>query len=295
MKSLKTMINFLVHSLLIVWFVGFSMVFTALTILNFQIDFRLPIAFALIFFSLYAINRRTDIKEDETTHKDRSEFIKKYGRYVFKAGLISYPLAFLIALSINMITALTTLIPLILGLLYSVRWIPQKAEKKIGFRRLKDVFIIKNLTIAFTWSFSLVVMIITYVSMNLFSYDIIFIFIFFFMRVFINTVMFDLRDAEGDKMEGMKTIPIFLGKEKTKMLLYILNLFLALIIFYYAGIGIINPIMYIINLSAIYSIFYIYIFDKNYINKDFLCDVIIDGEFIFIAFLTIIAQTITYL
>jgi 4-hydroxybenzoate polyprenyltransferase len=50
-------------------------------------------------------------------------------------------------------------------------------------------------------------------------------FVFYFMLVkdFINTVLYDIRDVEGDRETGIQTIPLLLGPRKTTALLLALN------------------------------------------------------------------------
>jgi 4-hydroxybenzoate polyprenyltransferase len=52
----------------------------------------------------------------------------------------------------------------------------------------------------------------------------IFVFPFFMMKSFINTVIWDFRDVKGDDAAGIKTLPICLGEKKTRKLLQLIHI-----------------------------------------------------------------------
>lgn len=288
MALIKKILEFLAHSLIIVGFVAISMSFTSSVILGIDIDIKILLISFLIFFSIYSINRKTDIKEDIINNENRAYFIRNYGKMLNIIGILFYPIAFFIGLLISPVIAFSTLIPILIGILYSVKWVPESLYKYLKFRRLKDILIVKNMSVAFTWAFT-ILLLITLSSNVIISSSIIFIlFIFFFIRVFVNTVMFDMRDVRGDMSEEVKTIPIIFGEKNTKKMLTSIIILLMIFIFLVSFIMKLNPIMYLINFSSFYALFYIYLFDKSYVDKNFLCDVVIDGEYLLIGILVLI-------
>jgi 4-hydroxybenzoate polyprenyltransferase len=48
------------------------------------------------------------------------------------------------------------------------------------------------------------------------------IFLFFFLMVLTNTILFDIRDIRGDSVFGIHTLPVLLGIPATKNICYIL-------------------------------------------------------------------------
>jgi 4-hydroxybenzoate polyprenyltransferase len=42
-------------------------------------------------------------------------------------------------------------------------------------------------------------------------------------RVFVNTVIFDIRDVDGDRTNGIRTIPVIFGQSKTMAILLAVN------------------------------------------------------------------------
>lgn len=231
---------------------------------------------ALITYSVYSLNRITDISEDTSNLPERIAYLHNKKMII----LISSGLAYLIALIIGFLRdeylLLIFLMPLFIGILYSVR---------LSSFRIKDVFAMKNLSVAFSFAFS------ASAVPFLFNQNIVIALLLFtllFIKIFVNTVLFDIRDIEGDKKSGARTIPVIWGINKTKSILMVMNslLFIWLIVCYVTEIFIIY--LPVILFSIIYTYAYIWLFvvrkkPHNKYNYDFL----IDGEYLILITLAI--------
>jgi 4-hydroxybenzoate polyprenyltransferase len=242
----------------------------------------------LMTFSMYTMNRITDFKEDLINHPERSRFIKKFGKILRVLAVLSYVLVFIISAVKGGLTFLPPFIVIIFGFLYSYPWIPKKSGR---YRRLKDIVIIKNLTVSVMWAVTTVLVPVFYSYYN-FSYSVLVVFLFVIFRLMINTVLFDARDVEGDKKEGVNTIPMVLGIGKSKLLLYLLNLTISVIIIISVFYGVLPFLAYFLLLSSAYAHIYIYLFEKKNISKGLLCDIVIDGEYILIGIYIFIGNLI---
>ncbi len=226
-------------------------------------------------FSTYGLNKLTDFKEDLINAPERAKAIKKI-ELIFK---ISVALSFFLSLVLGFFESILTLpillFPLLLGILYSVR-----LSGKIP--RLKDITGVKNLTIALSWAVGSTFLPLIYLS-NKNNVLIILIFYFFFLKSYINSIIFDVRDIEGDRMSGVRTIPVSLGRDKTKILLLILNstLLLWLLVFrdYFM------KYFYVLFFSIAYGYWYIMYFCGVRTKPGKSRDLLVDGEFIIIAIL----------
>ena len=58
------------------------------------------------------------------------------------------------------------------------------------------------------------------------------VFIYIFIQIFIGTILGDIIDMDGDFNSGITTIPVFLGKKKTKVFLYVINSILLPMLLY---------------------------------------------------------------
>ena len=250
--------------------------------------FPLLIVF-LMTFSMYTLNRKTDVTEDLVNHPERALFFQKFGKPLFILAAISYPLALGLSFRGGSWAFLPLLIVLAFGFLYSFPWIPRRMGK--GYRRLKDITLLKNLTVAVASAVTCVLVPVFYGSLSL-SVSVIVVFLFIVFRVFMNTISFDMRDLEGDKREGIKTIPVLVGVSKTKLLLYSLNIAVAIMVLISVLYGALPVLAYFLLLSSAYAHVYIYLFDKKNVNKDFLCDIVIDGETILIGIYILIGKVV---
>ncbi|ACJ16037.1 UbiA prenyltransferase [Thermococcus onnurineus NA1] len=169
----------------------------------------------LLVFSVYGINKLTDIKEDEINNPERVEYVKKVAKLIKYAVLLSLVLAVILSALTSPWAILVVLFPIIAGALYSIRLLP-------GYPRLKDITGVKNATIAITWANGTTFL--PYlVAGSADPQKVALIYYFFFMKSMVNTILFDVRDIEGDRMSGIQTVPVKLGKERSKRLLLLMN------------------------------------------------------------------------
>jgi 4-hydroxybenzoate polyprenyltransferase len=156
----------------------------------------------------------------------------------------------------------------------------------------KRIPIFKNIYTVLTWSLGGTLFVPLYYSLNI-SLPFLIIFIFINMKGMINAIFFDLKDSITDSNEGLKTLPVILGKGNAIKFLLILNFaaFIPLVI------GVIFKILPIITLSLIifffYSLYYL-IKAKRSINNEIwvILGSIADFEFIFWPVILIIATII---
>jgi 4-hydroxybenzoate polyprenyltransferase len=125
------------------------------------------------------------------------------------------------------------------------------------------------------------------------------IFVFFFIKSFINTVIYDFRDIDGDSKAGIPTLPIYLGEPKTKLLLQTLNILIHLFLFITMIFGIANSEYSILLTCFICGVVYTTLFARKSIADShrikILRDAIVDGEFILAVIFREILSPSTYL
>lgn len=280
--------DFLVHSSIYLAISSAFLVYASCFLLNKEPKFELMLIMFLSVYSAYNFTRITDRKEDEINVPERVSTFKKYEKYIIPSipisCLIAISLAYLIG-GINL--AFVVLIFLIFATLYSIKWIPKSVSR---YSRLKDTYRLKSLFTAFAWTWITVLLPFFYFSVEL-SPPLFITFILIFTIIFINAVFFDLKDIEGDKIVGTKTIPVVIGAKNTLILLAVLNTLLGIFILISTLNGLIPPLAHIVNLSAIYRYLYIYLYNKVK-NVTLLYGVIADGELIVIGVLAFIGSLI---
>lgn len=226
----------------------------------------------LITFSIYGLNKLTDIKEDTINLPERSNTIKKIKPILKFSIAFSFILSMLLGLLTNILTLPILLFPLLLGIIYS-------AKLSKNFPRLKDISGVKNITIALSWAVGSTFLPVIYLLEKK-TILIILVFYFFFLKSYINSILFDVRDVEGDKRSGVRTIPAFLGINKTKNLLIILNSTLIpwLIFSYFQGFF--HKYFFVLVFTIVYGYWYILYFCNRDIKIGKSLDLLVDGEWI---------------
>jgi len=196
----------LLNSASLVGFSGGLRFYLAFLLAGVAPNLLLVVAASLIIYATYTLDRSLDNKEDEVNHKEFMGASKT-------AGLAASAIALMVGISLFFSKQLFSppVFPFIVGILYS-RGIP------VGKRciKLKGGSGIKNLVIGITWggTIGLVVLSTGMVTAALV------IAIYFGMKLFINSTIFDLKDVEGDLAAGIRTLPIVLGEKKLKYLLF---------------------------------------------------------------------------
>ena len=133
-----------------------------------------------------------------------------------------------------------------------------------GARRLKDIYIVKNLNPPLDWATAIVFLPLFFAGRPLtlqawISWGYLFICAFFI------EVMWDMRDRRGDLMGGIRTIANTLSFPQTKQLLIILSLVSGALLFYFTFTEILPSASYFLlaNNAAVIIIASLYQEDKE--------------------------------
>ncbi len=236
-------------------------------LLGIKFNSSLLIIFCITFF-IYNLNRMGIEESDKVNYPERVKFALKYGKLLLWISAILYVFGILLAFFYNILVMVLTLLPFIVILFY---------------KKVKKIFLAKSLTIGILWASSVFLVA---ASVNTFNMTVVSFFTFVFLRDFINSIFFDIRDVRGDKIKNVRTLPVRIGVEKTLTLLKILNVFSGFLLVVF----VIFKLLPIIALSLTGLVFYNMIYYELYkrkINKIMLYDVIADSEIYFAAFLII--------
>jgi len=269
-KILNSIWNEFVYGGHLLSFGAVSIVYTASILLDIKITWDFLLVVYLGTESVYLYNRFKEYKVDFLTNPERTEHIKKYVKYYpFIIFLMTFS-AIVIVVYFNKISALIFGLLLFFGgLLYS------KFLKKIT----KKIVAFKSFFVSLMWSLLVLFLAIYYsapINLALFLF-----FVFVFLRWFINTTFFDIKDIETDRQEGLKTLAVVLKQSKLWQLLSIIAILavLPLIIGVYLRVLPISSLMLFLTIP--YTFFYFKQLENKNISPAFLYNVIVDGEFIF--------------
>ena len=198
LESTKAALRLLVHSNVFVSLSTTCVAVTTILLAGLPVEpLPLFVVFAATMF-VYTLNRFTDIEEDERNVPDRAAFTRQYGRPWLTLGVGMYVVAVGIAIVQGVRGAVFLLAPLIAIAVYSV----------LGIKR---ILLVKNLVVGGCWGVIPLGVGVYYGV--LFTVEIVFLFAFVAAMITIDAAIFDVKDIEGDRAEGIRTVPNVFGLE----------------------------------------------------------------------------------
>jgi len=202
-SGLTSVLLLFVHSNLLISLSATAVAVSTVVLADLPFDpIPLFIVFAATLF-VYSFNRLTDLAEDAQNVPNRASFIEQYGTALLAVGGVLYLLATAIALLNSLPGAPAMAAPLVVAVLYSV----------VG---VKHILLVKNLLVGLSWG--LIPLGVGVYYQRLMTVDILFTFAFITAALTIAAVVFDIKDIEGDRAEGIATVPLVVGVERTKWL-----------------------------------------------------------------------------
>ncbi|WP_456475273.1 UbiA family prenyltransferase [Candidatus Pyrohabitans sp.] len=247
---------------------GAFRLYIALLFLGAGAEARIYLAFGLLVYATYTLDRALECEEDRI---NRRELVGSRKKLPLLICLHTFLAGSLILAKEEMYFA--PFIPGVIGYLYS------KGLKLGGFHiKLKGGAGSKNIVVALTWGGTIAAIAGKWTED---TFSIFIVFAFFAVKVFINSVIYDFKDMRGDARAGIKTLPLCIGEKKTKAILQGLHLIMHLSILLAMLLQLIRfePIILLYSLFAggICTSFYARFLKGRKIKKYFL-ELLVDGE-----------------
>jgi len=231
-------------------------------------------AFALT-FAIYNFDRTIKQKEDLINDPERTRLFAGNRKIWTIVGTFFFIASMALALreGLNIFLTMFSIIAVYTGYGIGFPLIP----------RLKDIPGVKNLVLVSSWT------IVPTILPNLSEYGAvekkgillsIMIFYFIFIKIMVNSILYDVRDIKGDSATGVRTLPVVMGVKNVRMILLIFNSTLILWIIECWRLNIFLPFLPILTANIFYGFWYINFFTENINNKRTLLDILVDGEWI---------------
>ncbi|MHC1574116.1 MAG: UbiA family prenyltransferase [Candidatus Syntropharchaeales archaeon] len=272
-------LSFLMVSSIFIGITGFLLPYFSFSLYEIDVNYNLLLASFLLTFTVYNLDKVTGIEEDSINVPERAGFIEKNKRCIIFAVIIAYLIALTLSFLQSPFAIFIILFPFCIGIVYSI---------KISNFRLKDVTGVKNITVALSWAVigTFLPSVVSFRGSTL----ILLFFYYFFTKCFINTVLFDVRDIEGDRINNVKTIPVVFGMKNTRRFLLILNsTLIPWLIHSYTG-GLFHRYIPALIFGIIYGYWYILHFCRDGLKIGGSIDFLVDGEWIPLAILCFICK-----
>jgi (E)-4-hydroxy-3-methyl-but-2-enyl pyrophosphate reductase len=284
-RFLESIGEFLVESTLYLSLGAVSMCYSSLVFQGLQPSATILFIAFFYVFAVHTFNRYNERLKDEFSDPARTRFFKDYG----KALIIGATGASLAALSLSYLLGWTDffllLFSYLLGIIYTIRIVPEKLQPFIKYKRIKDLPGSKDFLVSMAWAW--VIVLIPMLNQGVyFSYKSIAILAFVLISVFIRSVVFDILSIEGDRIIGRETIPILVGPKQTQIMLLILAIIIGTFMFLSALFGLVPALGYYLIFSPVFVVTCFYIFQKHRIHVSTLFEAIIDSNFILVGLIT---------
>ncbi|MDK2948820.1 MAG: hypothetical protein PWQ63_1980 [Methanolobus sp.] len=201
----------LLKSSVLVSFSGALRIHIAFLLLHIQSVFLNCLAGGLIIYAVYTLDRALDSEEDLANRPELKGASKK-------TALIISLICFLAGAAILTVNGLIffAFLPLVTGYLYS------KGAKIGKFNlKLKGGLGMKNIVVGTTWG-AFIAGIAGIYAADLLAPAI--VFLYFGLKLFVNSAIYDFKDIKGDTLAGIKTLPVVLGQKKAKIMLFSLHI-----------------------------------------------------------------------
>lgn len=230
----------------------------------------------LFSYGAYTMNRGAEMNVDVISHPKRTAHLVPRRRYLPAISVGCFLLGYALAVTVNLIFFVALLVPLALSLLYSVG--SRRMKGLIGVKKLKEKLLVKNVVISFGWSLIPVLVGLYYLKLEP---VLLFLSLFIFLRLMVNTLIFDIRDAQGDKEQGLRTVPSVYGARSTYRLMAALDLTTLAYIAASVVLGVVPRFALTAIILPLYSLGYSALARRPSARMDFICDVMADGEYLF--------------
>jgi 4-hydroxybenzoate polyprenyltransferase len=196
----------LLKSSVLVAFSGALRIHLAFLLLRIPSSLLTCIAGGLVIYTIYTLDRTLGSEEDAVNRKELNGSKKEIGLAVC---LLTFLIGSYILARERMLVF--AFIPFVTCYLYS------KGIKigKFAFK-LKGGFGVKNLVVGLTWGIFIAGLAGSKCGNIV---PIFLVFVFFGVKLFVNSAIFDFKDVKGDTLAGIKTLPVSLGEQNTRNLL----------------------------------------------------------------------------
>ncbi|MFC1683287.1 4-hydroxy-3-methylbut-2-enyl diphosphate reductase [Candidatus Zixiibacteriota bacterium] len=249
-----------------------------------QAELRFALATGFYVFSMHILNHFTDWTAVKFSEPARLEFYGRHKKLLIILGGLSALGALICALSLGLWPFLLILAMSILGVVYRIRILPIKWPGPLGYHSLKDIPASKDLALALAWTIVAVITPILAARSPFTAATGVALF-FTFSMAFIRSVLFSIKEIQGDQIVGRETIPILAGIKNTKAILVGLTALLAVVLIISQPLGWTDSLSLLLLIGVLYTALYLYLYHRRLINQGTGFELMVDGVFYLCGFL----------
>jgi len=244
------------------------------------------VAAALYVFSMYSLNISSQSPMERAGNPLRWQFYERWGRALVASGYVCLMVSLVLSAFLGYWAFGLMLLAVSAGVVYRLPLVPERWAPFFRYRRLMDIPGSKDIFMGLAWA----------VVLTLFPLPgrpegaahvvrIGFTFFFVFTLVFIRSVVFDLRDIQGDRITGRETIPMVLGKERTRVLLATLTGLVLAAMIAASQAGGLTSVGYVMVIPLLYTWGYLYLYHRRFVTRGVMFEMLLGGKFVLVGVL----------
>ncbi len=237
---------------------------------GYPLELPLILIASLFLFAAHTVNRLVDLKSLRLNDPSRADFLEKNRRLFLVATVLSYILALLLAAKYGP-AALAFLVFLALGsVFYSLPIFGRRGELS-PVQRIPGG---RSLFIAFGWW-----AVIVFFPALVFGYRPILNWLggVIWTVAFMRAVFLELLELQGDGFVGKETLPVFIGREKTFLILKALWFMAGLLILGGLLDQAFPPTLASLFLALAYAYFVLHQYEKELLGRNFWLELLAEG------------------
>lgn len=232
----------------------------------------------LYIFSMYILNQFTEQMSVGFNYPGKKHFYDRHRVILITAGVLSGIVSLVLSFSLGITVFSLLFIAALMGIIYQVKVLPERFEKIFKYQRLKDIPASKDIFLALGWVVVIVLFPLLGAGKAL-TFETILLLIFVFTMVFVHSLIYGIRDLQGDIMIGKETLPILLGERKSIKFIKTLCIFLIGLFFIFFLKGLIPSYSFSLLIMPVYILIYINVYKNFNFNRDSF-ELIIDTPFL---------------
>jgi 4-hydroxy-3-methylbut-2-enyl diphosphate reductase len=230
-------------------------------------------------FAMHILNHFTDWTAVKFSEPARLAFYARNKKGLILLGSVAALAALIVALTLGTWPFLLILAMSVLGVVYRIPLIPKKWPGFLGYRSLQNIPASKDLFLALAWTIVAVITPLLTVRFPLRAATGVAL-LFTFTMAFIRSVLFSIKEIQGDQIVGRETIPILAGIDKTKTVLVAMTALLAGMLMISAPLGWTSELSTWLLVGVLYTALYLLLYHRRIIAQGTGFELMVDGVFL---------------
>lgn len=277
--GIKGVASFFIRSCTYAGLGAASLSYASAALIGIQPRFSFCLIAALFIFSMQVLNHFANKEAVALNEPASAKFYERKQTLFICLGITGAVASFVLGFTLSKSIFFCIFLASLFGIFYRLEIIPKGLSRIIRYRSLEQIPGSKEIFYSIAWAVSTALIPFLGVKKS-FTPSLVVTIAFAFSLAFIRAVVLGIRDIQGDRILGKETIPIAIGKERTKTILIIITALVTVLLSVSPFLGWTTPLGYYLLPCVAYVCGYQYLFQKRIVSEGLLPETIADFNFI---------------